>query len=345
MKVPLVCPKDKTVLKIVAGNYFCSDCKRKYKISNGIPSFIIPNESIRELDEDDLVEIRKMVQKNGWHDTIENHIHDNFPELYRYITEPSRSSLIYLLSPKKFENALDLGCGYGTISLALAEFFKNVVSEEMSLEKLSILKERAKEDKKNNITLINADAMGLPLKNSFFDAITIIGVLEYIGLVKPDLPVEENWKVFLKIVYDLLHDGGQVIIGIENRIGFQYFLGWKDHNDLRGTTLMPRILANFYSKIKVGEKYKIYTYSYAGYKKLLKEAGFKKIEFFSPLKSYRFPKYIIPLDHGKAPWNYFLKNVFIPKNRKEELLVKAASRLPISVIKKFSPHFIIKAQK
>lgn len=345
MKISLVCPKCKNKLKLEKRKYVCEKCKNKFNIIGGISSFITPDESIIEVEKKELSEIERRSQQFGWKNTIEKYIYDKFPELHRYISDPTRSGLVYLLSPKKFGTALDIGCGYGTISLALSEFFKNVVSEDISIKKLNILKERMKAENKRNITLINADALSLPLPENSFDAITVIGVLEYMGLSKKELLVEECWKMFLNSVYNMLKEGGQAIFGIENRIGFQYFLGWKDHNGLRATTLMPRFLANIYSKLKLNEEYKVYTYSYSGYKKMLKDVGFKKIEFFSPLKSYRFPKYIIPLDNGKPVWNYFLKNMLIPKSKKERILVSLAKNVPISIIKMFSPHFIIKVEK
>ena len=113
----------------------------------------------------------------------------------------------------------------------------------------------------------------------------------------------------LKEIHDLLKNRGILYIGIENRFGYNYLLGGPDHNGLRFVSLMPRFLANFISKKITGESYINYQYSIWGYRKLLKEVGFQKIDFYAPLPQYRLPFFYLPLNNTNA-LNYFFNNLF-----------------------------------
>jgi len=86
-------------------------------------------------------------------------------------------------------------------------------------------------------------------------------------------------------------------VGIENRTFARHFKGSPDpHCGLRFVTILPRLLANIISRIKTGEPYRNYLYSYSGYKRLLKHCGYNNVEIYSSLPSYNDPKHIIPLE-------------------------------------------------
>jgi hypothetical protein len=102
---------------------------------------------------------------------------------------------------------------------------------------------------------------------------------------------------FLREVRRILRQEGQIYIGIENRLGFYYFLGQpEDHTGVEYAALLPRPLANAWVRYKNGTPYRTYTYSRAGYQKLLREAGFKSISFYAPVPDYRAFNEIVPLD-------------------------------------------------
>ena len=63
---------------------------------------------------------------------------------------------------------LDVGCGAGTLSILLADWFK-VYSLDFSKSMLERLKTRTKELKKEVLALINADNQKIPFKSNSFD--------------------------------------------------------------------------------------------------------------------------------------------------------------------------------
>ena len=75
-------------------------------------------------------------------------------------------------------------------------------------------------------------------------------------------------------------------MGIENRIGYNNFLGAVDHSGLPYTSLMPRRLASMvlqhskrnHHRMQLNSKreYRTYSYSELGYRKILGKSGFPR---------------------------------------------------------------------
>src|SRR5579883_3501798 len=76
---------------------------------------------------------------------------------------------------------------------------------------------------------------------------------------------------------DLEHGRKTLIIGIENRFGYQYLAGKPEHSGIRYGSVLPTKLINLYSKRVLHKEYRTLIYSRDGYKKLLLEAGYKNI--------------------------------------------------------------------
>lgn len=338
----VICLKCRATLTRKTHTLFCNKCKTKYPIRDGIPSFC-EDHYYGEISKKELKKIIKKGRKVGFKRTLTTYIRKKFPAFHKYISHETRIAPAFLLTPKVYQNVLDLGCGYGSISIELAKIFKCVVAIDITFEKLKMLKSRIEEEKIKNIQLIHADALRLPFPEKSFDAIVIIGLLEWIPLSEKSKNPEKVQGDFLQKMYKLLRDGGEILIGIENRFGFQYFLGWKDHNGIWGTNLLPRKLANFYSKLRLGEEYRTYTHSINSYKKLLKDVGFESVEFFAALRSYRYPRYIIPLKNNNL--KIFFQNIFIPTSKIQEFASSIVKLVPSHVLSYFSPHFFIKGIK
>lgn len=181
---------------------------------------------------------------------------------------------------------LDYGCGWGNIAKFMSRFVKEVYAMDMTYESLLFCKRTAE---KSNIKYIHGgDGDFLPFPENSFDLVFLNGVLEWLPDYKLKGRPDEVQINFLKNVNKILKPGGQIIIGIENRIGWVYFNGIRDeHTGLLFSTLMPRSLADIYSKYKRNRHYRTYTYSYFGYKKLLKKAGFSNCDISIASPNYR----------------------------------------------------------
>lgn len=340
-----ICIKCHAPLVARGSKNVCRRCGSVYGSLEEFPSFVRRKPFWGEVSQKQIDEIVAEIKRVGWERASKDYIHRKYPWFYEYMTEATRANCVNLFSPDRFERALDIGFGYGSITLSLSDVFEKVVGLEDSIERLHILKARIASSGRDNIELVHGDALRMPFRKDTFDAATIIGVLEWVGLTDKVHLVEEVQLSFLKGVYDVMREGGEVVIGIENRTGFQYLFGWKDHTNIWGTNLMPRALANLYTKLRLGEPYRAYTYSHIGYRKLMKKAGFKDVEIFCALRSYRFPKYIISLDRGRKAWDHFFRSIFIPKNTAQRVAAGLALRTPMAAARLLSPHFFIKARK
>jgi ubiquinone/menaquinone biosynthesis C-methylase UbiE len=90
----------------------------------------------------------------------------------------------------KFENALDIGCGNGAISLPLLPRCKKMTLLDLSVRMLDLARTRIPTERRNDVELINADFLETDFKSHSFDLICCIGVLAHV-----DSPAEVIAKV------------------------------------------------------------------------------------------------------------------------------------------------------
>nr|MDQ2933239.1 methyltransferase domain-containing protein [bacterium] len=217
-----------------------------------------------------------------------------------YAENYRRADFHFLLPIKKDAIILDVGSGFGNITIPLAKHHTHVVAVDGSLPLLEYSRVRAESEGLSNIDYIQVDPLeniNLPFKPKSFDAIILNGVLEWVGPARTDKSPRDLQLEFLKQLRSLLKDDGILYIGIENRM-FPGWLGRDPHSKLKGTTIMPRFLANMYAKRKGQKDYRTYIYSSIGYIKLLRQSGFPLTKFYYPYTTYREPHYIYSEEKG-----------------------------------------------
>ena len=112
-------------------------------------------------------------------------------------------------------------------------------------------------------------------------------------------------------------------MAIENRFYLGHFFGRDPHSGLMFGSILPRIIANMYSKIVNKKPYETYIYSYYELRELLHCAGFKKNSFFIPFPGYQLPEDVYELNNKKD-------------------LIKAIDRCKVDDFKKLAGKIIIK---
>lgn len=338
------------ILKETKNNLKCVNCGRSWKIEDKIPQFSENSIYWGEITKNEQIYVNEQLKKNKYwksvlKEVIEKKSRDQFPEPYSFATDLSRANWQFLLSKKKKNKALDIGAGLGTISEVLSHYYDEVISIEPVKERLFFLKKRFEQDGIKNIRLIQANALELPFPENSFDLIVMNGVLEWVALYGKGNPKKIQEKV-LKDILKILKPNGYLYIGIENRFCYRNFLGRYDpHAALIFTTLMPRLLANLVSRIFRGKDYRTYIYSYKGYKKLLKKAGFKNVEIYNVLPDYNVPTYIIPLKN-KYAYEYLIKQSMYSTGLIKKLgLFVGKIFAKIGLIKYFLPAYIVFGRK
>lgn len=195
---------------------------------------------------------------------------------------------------------LDLGCGFGGISLYFSNVAKEVLSLDVDQMLLSITHRRRKIGDKRNVHPILGSALNIPLIDESVDICLIIGVLEWVPFSYPNFSPEHLQLKVLNEVYRILNKKGKLLLAIENRYYLGYWFGRIDHHSgLPFVPILPRRVASFLSHKVKGKPYINWTYSYSGLSKMLGKAGFKIMKTFIGIPSYTLPREIADICNRK----------------------------------------------
>jgi SAM-dependent methyltransferase/aminoglycoside phosphotransferase (APT) family kinase protein len=230
-------------------------------------------------------------QRVGWRSALNQLLeHTRYPEtLLHYVIGRSRGGWWPLLDLGETSRVLDLGCGWGAVSVTLAPFVAEVVACDPTVERLRFLQLRADDEGLKNIRPLWAgDSPQLPFGDASFDTVIMNGVLEWLPPMREGRPIDVQ-RAALADVARILRPDGQLLLAIENRWSGLYFRGKpEDHVKLRFVSLLPRPLANAYARLALGRPYRTHTHSYRAYRQLLSAAGFSGSRGLIPLPDYRF---------------------------------------------------------
>ena len=196
----------------------------------------------------------------------------DWPTLYHL--SPQRSALLVpFIKHIKGKKVLEIGCGLGAITRALAEFGANVTALDGSFRRVSIAAERCGDFPEVKFYCDNFEDFELDEK---FDLVTLTGVLEYAAMFfKADHPCE----AMLKKAKSFLRPGGRLLLAIENKLGIKYFNNApEDHVDVP-----------FYGIQGLYEEKGVRTYGKKELSALLKNAGYDKFSFHYPFPDYKLP--------------------------------------------------------
>lgn len=232
------------------------------------------------------------------------------PALPDYALSPRRGAFLPALLPDGRGRALDIGAGYGAVARCLTRYFQHVVALEPVRERVAFLA-LCGTPGPGRLDAVRGSWWSIPLCVESLDLVTVIGVLEWVGMEPPGhrgaASPRELQREFLSSLRSLLTPGGRVIVGIENRYGLDLWRGAPDHLGHRYTSLVPRWLADRivrssrggFSRLFHGDsfhktypEYRVWTYSSRNYQKLFLEAGFSSVEVLPCWGSYVWPELV-----------------------------------------------------
>ena len=257
----------------------------------------------------------------------------------------ARAHLPLLMSLADNAVVLDVGSGWGNIAVGFARDCRLVFALDTTLANLEFVAIRAQQEGLGNVVPILGDATALPLPPASCDGVLMVGVLEWVPWGRDDGTPSGLQKKALAEAFEVLRPGGQLYIGIENRFGFKNLVGMREpHTGLRFVSLLPRALADYYSRKVRGQPFREWTYSQRGLTKLLEQVGFSKPQFLYPIPSYQNFRYIT--DYS-APWiGRFLVSRYAGHGRfTEGLRIAGLLASVLRVEKLLSPCFSVLARK
>src|SRR5207249_3271045 len=152
----------------------CSRCGTVVPVREGIPVFARdPDYFYGELSREEMLRLRDSTRLHGWDraflETLDRLDAKMRAFLEPHILDESRAAWKFLLHLPRGGRALDLGCGWGPVSVSLARSMAEVVSMDLNLERLLVLRERALSQGLSNITCVQGgDTARLPFADKSF---------------------------------------------------------------------------------------------------------------------------------------------------------------------------------
>ncbi len=184
-----------------------------------------------------------------WHERIRESVgEDNYEKKPNEIIDTVSSVL------KKGNRLLDVGCGDGCFALHVNEKFDGIYGAEIAKEAAFIAWKR-------NVSATVMDLnLSLSYKNNTFDAVTCLDVIEH--LLDPDSLIDE--------IYRVLRPDGQLVLTTPNIRNFRNLC----------TLVFKGIFPQTSPDTFVWGGGHLHFFTREDIKKIVKKAGFKRIEFF-----------------------------------------------------------------
>ena len=294
--------------------------------------------------------IREVENGTPWRDAVGQHYAQSNPWLHRIVTSPDRDLFFRLHHPPAGASVLDIGAGWGQISLPLARTCE-VTALEPTPERLAFIQAAAAQEQvAAKMHFIQADFFGIEFVTKF-DLVVCIGVLEWVPKFRAGDPREVQID-FLRHVRALLNPGGQLVIGIENRLGLKYILGAPDdHIGVPGVAVFDYELASRKYEAQSGQPLRSLPHTRAELGDLLREAGLVCAECYATFPDYKLPQVILPA--GEPVDALFAKRQFVPEHEgingrllpfQEELQSHYRSLAAMRIATDFAPSYFITAQ-
>ena len=275
------------------------------------------------LHKEELISLNQYISKVGFEKAIGNH---NFTSRFDYALDPHRANSIKFLFPDKIPyTVLEIGCGYGSLTVELSKKFDHVDAIDAVNQSLIFTEHRLNFEKCLNVKLhqtgVFEDKNFLSsFENDKYDLIIVNGVLEWVGSGLSEGDPVRFQKQFLAECNRKLKLNGLMYLAIENR----FYPGWirrDPHSKLPLTAIAPRSLANLISLIMTRNPYRTYIHGFRSLSKIMRISGFILNTKFYVYHSYRRPTVLFHDNHDfvkellkeispkffTAKWKFFLK--------------------------------------
>src|SRR5262249_51347554 len=139
------------------GSFVCGSCHRSFDVVDGIPCFAQNRDYYYgEVSHEQTRKLLGWSRQMSWSEALSRLLAEvPYPsELLGYVVGEQRAGWWPLLSLRPAWRALDLGCGWGAISFALARRVSQVTACDLAVDRLGFLKMRAQQECLGNIEFI-----------------------------------------------------------------------------------------------------------------------------------------------------------------------------------------------
>lgn len=282
----------------------CQKCGTRHPLSHRIPERAIDSSCYNSLgiDRATFRRLLDQIEVNGFSSAVNSFLAEESEtsSFFRNTFDFSRAAWKFTLAVPSDAVALDLGCGTGVSSMALAPLCQQVIGCDRTPENVEFLQRWVESEKLANVRALCIGDHKLPFRKETFDIVVINGNT-----------FNCNSDV-LKEVRRVLRSSGQLYIGIDNRVGYDQLLN-------RGSSLQENVMHREGSITR------------RSLTKRLQQCGLSEIVFYSPFPGYRRFRQFAPLN-GRT-------RITPPKSPKKWLSLIHQVACSPKVLWQFSPAF------
>jgi 2-polyprenyl-3-methyl-5-hydroxy-6-metoxy-1,4-benzoquinol methylase len=243
-----------------------------------------------------------------WRDGLRQRLRDK-PWLAAIITDPRRAAAVLRVPLAPQSRILDVGAGWGQLSIPLAQRGHQVVALDQTPNRLRLLDAISRQEGAT-CDLLCGDIETAPLRNNTFDLIILNGVLEWtVRDRSSDASPATHQVAVLEHCRSLLAPGGQIFLAIENALGLKYLMGSReDHCGHPWIGLIEEAQAESAWRQIGAPGIKAKTHDLDGYRQLFARAGLLEQHAWGCFPDYKLPSHVIPLHEinrflmGEASW-------------------------------------------
>jgi len=239
--------------------------------------------------------IIKEMENKPWKKVVEDHFYTAHNWLYRIIMDPGRTQFLDILNYKENGKYLDVGSGWGQVSIPLARKGE-MVSLDLTKNRLDILGNIAKQEGVD-LHRIQGNFLTFPFRSDLFDLIIFNGSLEWIGSGREEeTTIRSKQLEALCKAEKLLSDEGLIYIGIENSMGAKYLMGTKDdHTGIKHIMYLSEQTANQKNKSEKQQILAAKTWSLSEYYELFEEANLEVVKTYACFPDYKLIRQMIDI--------------------------------------------------
>jgi SAM-dependent methyltransferase len=254
-----------------------------------------------DISDDQATVVLDQLTKKPWRQAVRDLFEKEKPWLYRIITDPSRSMPMELFELPQGATCLDVGSGWGQLSIPMALRGYRVVSLDLPLPRLRILLGIARQEGAP-IVPVKGNILSFPFRAEPFDLVLFNGTLEWVGTGRaPGRTIRQCQVEALQRAARAIKQGGSVYVGIENAAGLKYFMGARDdHTSLVNLSFRSEREADAIMRSAGAERATAKTWGLNQLKQLVEEAGLKMKSVFGCFPDYKVPRHLVPLHEVNA---------------------------------------------
>jgi SAM-dependent methyltransferase len=280
----------------------------------------------------------KLAREAGWRQALLD-IHGDGP-FFDYVADESRLSLLSVLPLDPALSLLEIGPGYGQMTVELSRRVASLDAIEADLGQARFCKIRTEQEGCRNVRIVAAGETGtIPFGDGSFGGVVMNLVLEWCGIRETGCSHEDVQRTYLSEIQRVLVPGGFFFVSTKNRYSLRLLTGGRDEHmsNLPFGSALPRWLGRFLTS---GRRQNGYLHSYSALVKMLNEAGFDDISGFWAAPDMRWPTKYIPIDSDLSQVRDNELTKMMP--RRPRLAMRA---IPTPLLKYFAPGLTFLARK